>query len=109
MRHLRPCGNAAAGTRRRLRWVLSQHDKAGCLGYRDARPRGDDGGAGSGDDQDFPDAAAGGGFGVAVAALGVAMAGHWLRGPTLIGQAAGRPRSWCWPFGRGLGRSWRWA
>jgi hypothetical protein len=30
-------------------------------------------------------AAAGAGFGVAMAALGVAFAEHWLRGPTLIG------------------------
>jgi hypothetical protein len=33
-------------------------------------------------------AAAGGGFLVAMAALGVAVAGHWLRGPTLIGAGS---------------------
>lgn len=33
-------------------------------------------------------AAAGGGLAVALAALGAAMAAHWLRGPTLIGSGS---------------------
>lgn len=60
-------------------------------------------------------AAAGGGFFIAIAALGVAMAAHWLRGPTLIGTGSVPAEElalavvasvWGWRVARRRRRAW---